>query len=108
MDRYHFFNKYFFFLFLLFFKLFNGNKNIFIIISFFIIFLLFIKTNLGNLYSNYVLESFKEIHHIKWPSKKETSQTTMMITAIVFIMGLILCLIDMLFFNFIKWVANFG
>ena len=69
---------------------------------------LFIKTSLGKIYSNYFLESLKEINLIKWPSKKETFQTTMMICLVVFIMGLILCLIDMLFFNFIKWVANFG
>ena len=52
------------------------------------------------------LESLKEIRLIKWPSKKETFQTTMMICLVVFVMGLILCLVDMLFFNFIKWVAK--
>jgi len=79
-----------------------------LLLVFFIVFLLFLKTSLGKLYWNYVLESFREIHYIKWPSRKEAMQTTMMICLVVTVMGLILCLIDLLFFNFIKWVANFG
>merc|ERR1712203_865174 len=59
---------------------------------FFIIIVLFSKTFLGKLYFNYVLESFKEVKFIKWPTKKETLQTTLIISVIVFLMGLILCL----------------
>jgi hypothetical protein len=34
-------------------------------------------------------------------------QTALIITAIVILMGIILCLIDVFFFNLIKWAANF-
>jgi preprotein translocase subunit SecE len=53
-------------------------------------------------------ESLKEINSITWPSNKETLQTTLVISGLVILMGTILCLIDVIFFNFIKWVANFG
>jgi len=79
-----------------------------LVILLIIIFLLFFKTSLGKSYWNYILEAFKEINYVKWPSKKETIQTATMICLVVSAMGLILCLIDILFFNFIKWVANFG
>lgn len=73
----------------------------------FVIFLLFIKTYLGKLLWSYVLEAFKEINFITWPSRKDTIQTTLIISVIVFVMGLILCSIDLLFFKLIVWVANF-
>lgn len=79
-----------------------------LLLIFFVIFFLFIKTHLGKFCWNYIKESFKEIYSITWPSRKETMQTTLVISVIVFFMGLILCLIDVIFFNFIKWVANFG
>jgi preprotein translocase subunit SecE len=78
-----------------------------LITSFFISLLLFFKTLLGVLCWDYVKESFKEIHSITWPSNKETLQTALIITAIVILMGIILCLIDVFFFNLIKWAANF-
>jgi preprotein translocase subunit SecE len=77
-------------------------------ISFIISFFLFIYTSLGNNCWNYIKEAFKEIHFITWPSNKETLQTTLVISGLVILMGTILCLIDVIFFNFIKWAANFG
>lgn len=79
-----------------------------LLISFFISLFLFSKTFLGEFCRDYIRESFKEIHSITWPSNKETLQTALIITAIVILMGIILCLIDVVFFNLIKWAANFG
>lgn len=84
------------------------TRIFFLLLVFFIAFILFTYTDFGKFCWNYIKESFKEIHFITWPSKKETLQTTLIISIIVFSMGLILCLIDIMFFNLIKWVANFG
>jgi preprotein translocase subunit SecE len=66
------------------------------------------STDLGKFFWSYIKESSKEISLITWPSGKETLQTTLVISAVVLLLFIILCLIDLLFFNFIKWVANFG
>lgn len=79
-----------------------------LIFTFLISCFLFIKTYLGNFCLISVRESFKEIYLITWPTTKETLQTALIISGIVIFMGLILCLIDVIFFNIIKWVANFG
>ena len=71
-------------------------------------FFLFTKTNLGYFVWISIKESLKEINYITWPSNKDTIQTTLVISGIVIIMGIMLCLIDVIFFNLIKWVANFG
>jgi preprotein translocase subunit SecE len=79
-----------------------------LIITFLISCLLFTKTYLGKFCWISIRESFKEIYLITWPTTKETFQTALLISGIVIFMGLILCLIDVIFFNIIKWVANFG
>jgi len=53
-------------------------------------------------------DAFKEMNYITWPSKKDTMQTALVISGLVILMGIILCLIDVLFFVIIKWVGNFG
>jgi len=70
--------------------------------------ILFSYTYVGNYCWSFIKTSFKEIYIITWPSKKETLQTTLVISGLVILMGMILCLIDLVFFNLIKWVANFG
>jgi len=70
--------------------------------------IMFMFTETGNYCLNYVKESLKEVHSITWPSKKETIQTTLVISGIVILMGTILCLIDVMFFSIVKWVGNFG
>jgi len=84
------------------------TRIFFLVMIFLIALSLFSYTNFGKFCWNYIKESFKEIHLITWTTKKETLQTTLIISIIVFSMGLILCLIDIMFFNLIKWVANFG
>jgi len=79
-----------------------------LLLAFFISSILFIKTYLGKFCWHSIKESFKEIYLITWPTTKETLQTALIISGIVIFMGLILCLIDVIFFNIIKWVANFG
>ena len=76
--------------------------------SFFFSFILVIYTKLGLFCWNYTKEAFKEVHLITWPSNKDTMQMTLVISGLVILMGILLCLVDAIFFNFIRWVANFG
>ena len=79
-----------------------------LLFAFMVSLFLFVNTNIGSFFWNFAKESIKEIDYITWPSTKETMQTTLIILTIVLFMGIILCIIDIFFFNLIKWVANFG
>ena len=45
----------------------------------------------------YVIDSKAELNKVTWPTKQETTQTTLGVIVIVVIIGLILWLLDMLF-----------
>ena len=55
------------------------------------------QTDFGKTVFNYVSESKIELKKVTWPTKQETTQTTLGVLVIVVIIGLILWLIDMLF-----------
>jgi len=84
------------------------TRIVVLLLSFIFSTLLFVYTGFGNYCLHYAKDAFKEVHSITWPSKKETMQTTLVISGMVIILGTILCLIDILFFGIVKWVGNFG
>jgi len=84
------------------------TRSIAIAVSCFLSLALFTNTSLGKSYFEYVKESLKEVNSITWPNKKDTIQTTLVILGLVVFIFIILCLIDIVFFEFIKWAANFG
>ena len=55
------------------------------------------QTDFGKTVFNYVSESKIELKKVTWPTKQETTQTTLGVLVIVVIIGLILWLLDMLF-----------
>merc|ERR1711862_456228 len=67
-----------------------------LLFAFFISILLFANTYLGKFYWSYIKESFREVYAITWPTGKETFQTTLVISAVVLVMGIILFFIDIL------------
>tara|TARA_B100000965_G_scaffold307087_1_gene266026 strand:- start:3633 stop:4004 length:372 start_codon:yes stop_codon:yes gene_type:complete len=55
------------------------------------------QTDFGKTVFNYVSDSKIELKKVTWPTKQETTQTTLGVLVIVVIIGLILWLLDMLF-----------
>jgi len=59
---------------------------------------LLFSTALGHLIWGFVKESRTEVRKVIWPTKQETMQATMMVVALVFLVGLFLWLLDMFLF----------
>ena len=55
------------------------------------------RTDFGKTVFSYVIDSKAELNKVTWPTKQETTQTTLGVIVIVVIIGLILWLLDMLF-----------
>lgn len=55
-------------------------------------------TELGKRTWGFINESKAEVRKVIWPTNQETMQATMMVVALVFIVGLILWLMDMFLF----------
>ena len=52
------------------------------------------QTEVGRGAWGYVIASRNEVRKVVWPSRQETTQTTMMVVAMVFVMALLLWIID--------------
>jgi preprotein translocase subunit SecE len=56
----------------------------------------------------FLQESRKELRKVVWPTRKETTQTTMLIAAITVIVGLALWGMDSLFGSAIFYLTSIG
>ena len=54
------------------------------------------QSDFGKLVYSYISESKVEIKKVTWPTKQETTQTTLGVIAVVIIVGILLWLFDML------------
>ncbi len=70
--------------------------------------LLLLTTAAGRSFWAFMLESRQEVRKVVWPSRQETMQTTLMVFAMVFIVGLILWLLDMFLFWGIRLLTGQG
>lgn len=57
-----------------------------------------LTTEVGRNVWSFILESKQEVRKVIWPTREETMRTTMLVFAMVFIVGLILWLLDMFLF----------
>ncbi|MGR9100959.1 MAG: preprotein translocase subunit SecE [Gammaproteobacteria bacterium] len=64
--------------------------------------LLALATEKGRVFRGFMKDSKQEVGKVVWPSRQETTQTTLLVFAMVFIVGLILWLLDM----FLFWVVQ--
>jgi len=69
---------------------------------------LMLTTDIGKNVWAFMLESKQEVRKVVWPSRQETTQTTLMVFAMVFIVGLILWLLDMFLFWGIRVLTGQG
>lgn len=61
-----------------------------------------LKTEKGRKFADMAVESRTEIRKVVWPTKQETTQTTLIVLAAVLFMGLVLWGID----TFLGWIVS--
>jgi preprotein translocase subunit SecE len=67
-----------------------------------------LTTELGQNVWKFVLESRQEVRKVVWPSRDETMRTTLLVFAMVVIVGVVLWLLDMFLFWVIKLLTGQG
>jgi preprotein translocase subunit SecE len=67
-----------------------------------------LTTDLGRAVWSFMLESKQEVRKVVWPTREETMRTTLLVFAMVFIVGLILWLLDMFLFWGVRLLTGQG
>jgi preprotein translocase subunit SecE len=67
-----------------------------------------LTTGVGRNVWAFVLESKQEVRKVVWPTRDETFRTTLLVFAMVFIVGLILWLLDMFLFWGVRLLTGQG
>ncbi|MWN32926.1 preprotein translocase subunit SecE [Gilliamella sp. Pra-s65] len=67
-----------------------------------------ITTRKGKLFLSFLQESRKELRKVVWPTRKETTQTTLLIAAITIVVGLALWGMDSFFRSVIFYLTSIG
>jgi len=65
-------------------------------------------TQIGRDVVAFMKESRQEVRKVIWPTRQETTQTTVMVFAMVFVVGLVLWLLDTFMFWVIKLLTGQG
>ncbi len=65
-------------------------------------------TELGRSLWNFAIESRQEVRKVVWPTREETIRTTLLVFAMVFIVGFILWVLDMFLFWSIRFLTGQG
>ena len=69
---------------------------------------LVLTTDAGRDIWAFVLESKQEVRKVVWPNRQETIRTTMMVFAMVFLVGLILWALDSILFIGVRFLTGQG
>jgi len=67
-----------------------------------------LTTDLGQNVWSFILESKIEVRKVVWPSRDETTRTTLLVFAMVFVVGLILWILDMFLFWGVRLLTGQG
>ncbi len=67
-----------------------------------------LTTNIGRNLWGFILESKIEVRKVVWPSRDETTRTTLLVFAMVFVVGLILWVLDMFLFWGVRLLTGQG
>lgn len=67
-----------------------------------------LTTDMGRNVWSFILESKLEVRKVIWPTREETFRTTLLVFAMVFIVGLILWLLDMFLFWGVRFLTGQG
>jgi len=66
------------------------------------------QTDLGKRTVGFFRDARTEVRKVVWPSRAETTQTTLTVFIIVVIVGIMLWLFDSLLGSLFRWVTNIG
>ncbi|MBK1695016.1 preprotein translocase subunit SecE [Chromatium weissei] len=66
------------------------------------------QTQLGRLLWQFVTDSRMEVRKVVWPSRQETLQTTLIVIAMVLIVGILLWLFDMMLMTILRFLTGQG
>ena len=67
-----------------------------------------LTTELGKTLLAFAVESRQEVRKVIWPTRDETMRTTLLVFAMVFIVGLILWFLDMFLFWGVRYLTGQG
>jgi preprotein translocase subunit SecE len=67
-----------------------------------------LATRLGKEFLGFLHESRVEVRKVVWPTRQETTQSTLVVVALVFLMGIILWFLDMGLFWGVSALTNQG
>lgn len=67
-----------------------------------------LTTQLGHGFWTFALESKQEVRKVVWPTRQETTRTTLMVFAMVLTVGIILWLLDMFLFWGVRLLTGQG
>ena len=67
-----------------------------------------LQTERGRAIREFFLESRTEVRKVVWPSRQETVQTTLIVFAVVIVMGIFLWLVDMVLLEIVRAVTGQG
>lgn len=67
-----------------------------------------LTTGVGRTVWGFVLESKQEVRKVVWPTRDETFRTTLLVFAMVLIVGLVLWLLDMFLFWGVRFLTGQG
>lgn len=67
-----------------------------------------LTTEMGRGFRDFMQESKQEVRKVVWPSRQETTQTTLMVFAMVFVVGLILWILDTFLFWGVQLLTGQG
>lgn len=69
---------------------------------------LVLTTDMGQSVWSFILESKIEVRKVVWPTRDETTRTTLLVFAMVFAVGFILWLLDMFLFWGVRLITGQG
>jgi len=67
-----------------------------------------LQTGAGRTVAGFLRESRTEIRKVVWPTRKETTQTTLVVVAMVIVVGIMLWLFDMFLFWAVRFLTGQG
>jgi preprotein translocase subunit SecE len=69
---------------------------------------LMLTTDIGKSVWLFILEAKQEVRKVIWPTREETMRTTLLVFAMVTVVGLILWLLDMFLFWGVRFITGQG
>jgi preprotein translocase subunit SecE len=67
-----------------------------------------LTTEIGKRLSSFILESKQEVRKVVWPTREETVRTTLLVFAMVILVGFVLWLLDMFLFWGVRYLTGQG